>query len=206
MSAGAFVSLAATVLGAVVFTIAMLRHRPHQLAGRPTVVQLQLAEAGDRLHALLGALGADGRAATQRALRIDRAIISGYVLLGGGSSVLSIWAVRNAAGADGWRTAGTVVAVAVAVAVVVAAASDVVENRALAGAIAAWNDPPAQQVPPTGTYAAARQQHRRTSIAALDLPARVATRAARRKFVLLGAVWPAWLLAVGTICVTQAFG
>lgn len=205
MSAGAWVSLAVTAVGLVVLVAAGVAHRRHHLPGRPTVVQLQLAGTGDRLHALLDALDADGRAATQRALRTDRKIIAGYVLLGGGSSVLSIWAVRNAASDDAWRATGAVAAVAVAAAIVAAAVSDIVENRAIVRALATWSDPPAQQKPPTAKNAAVRQAHRRTSIAALDADARAATRAARRKFLLLG-VWVAWMLAVGTICVAHALG
>lgn len=203
MSAGAAVALGVTAAGLALLVFAARRHQQHQLAGRPTAVQLQLAGSGSRLHTLLGALGADGRTAAHAALRADRWIIAGYVLLAGGSSALSVWAVRSAA-AGTWRTVGTVVAIAVGVAIVIAAVLDAVENQAVGDALARWSDPPDQPVPPTEDGAAARQAHRRTLSAELHEPATRAARAARAKFTILFALWPAWMIAVSTICVTDA--
>jgi hypothetical protein len=173
------------------------------LAGRPDVVQLELAGTGERLEQRLGALGDDGRTNMRRALTVDRWIIAGYVLAAGGSSVLSIWAIRMAA--DGaWRTVGTVIALVVTGAVVVAATLDLIENAALDRALLSWSEPPPRQGAANPADASARQAHRRDMVAALDTPAKRATAAARPKFLILLALWPAWMLAVATICLTHS--
>jgi hypothetical protein len=204
MSARAAILVVASI-GFVVLVVAGARHRRHEFPGRPTIVQLELAGSGTRLHALLTALGEDGRRAMRRALDIDRWIIVGYALLAGGTSLLSVWAMRMASD-NGWRTAGTVIALAVAGAVVVAAMLDVVENRALAVALRTWTDPPTQHVPPTESNAAERQAHRRDVITALTGPAERAARAARPKFAILLALWPAWMVTVSTVCVAHTLG
>jgi hypothetical protein len=173
------------------------------LPGRPDVVQLELAATGERLHQRLGALGDHGRTNMRRALTVDRWIIVGYVLATGGSSVLSIWAIRMAA-EGAWRIVGTVIALAVAGAVVVAAVLDLIENAALDRALLAWSEPPPQQVPANPADASARHAHRRDMIATLEAPARRAAAAARPKFLILLALWPAWMVAAATIWLTYS--
>jgi hypothetical protein len=196
------VLLAIAVVGAIAFVVAGRRHDRLMLPGRPHVVRLELAGTGDRLHQQLTALGDDGRTNMRRALAVDRWIIAGYVLAAGGLSLLSIWAIRMAA--DGAaQTVGTVVAIVVAGSVVAAAVLDVIENDALDRALQAWSDPPPRESPANSANASARQAHRRAMITALAPPANLATAAARVKFAILLAVWPAWMVTVSTICVTH---
>jgi uncharacterized membrane protein YeaQ/YmgE (transglycosylase-associated protein family) len=197
------VLLVISVVGAIVLLVAGRRHERLMLPGRPHVVQLELAGTGERLHRRLLALGHDGRTNMRQALGVDRWIIIGYVVAIGGSSVLSIWALRMAA--DGaWRVTGTVIAIAVTGAVVVAAVLDLIENATLTRALHAWTDPPPRERPANAANASARQSHRRASIATLTAPAQRAARAARAKFVILFALWPTWMVAVATVCVTHA--
>jgi len=196
-------SLIAAAAGLVVLVWALWWHGHQMIEGRPDVVSLELAGSGERLYGLLDELRSDGRAKMRQALVIDRWIILGYVFFFGGAAGASISVIRMAVEGGG-RTVGTILAILVAVLVALAGALDLMEDRALAGALAVWVEPPAQAMPATVESAAGRQAHRREMIAALSGPSAKAARAATAKFAILAGVVPAWLVTVVTIYAAHA--
>lgn len=167
----------------------------------PSVGQLQRAGSGATIAPMLDQLGAPGRAALARALRIDGLmIVPGYAGLLAVLSVLGILNVRSAS-SGAWEAVGTVAGVLASAAALVAGGLDLVENRALSQVRASWQDIP---IParPNEQEAAQRQATRRQQIAGIDGACRTAAVATAWKHRLIGIVL-VWLLAAATIAVAQ---
>lgn len=167
----------------------------------PSIVALELAGSGQVMANLLDRLGMPGVARVRTALRIDGAIILGYVLLLGSLCLLSRRTVQ-AASSGALETSGEVVAVVMAGAVVLAGALDLVENWALGSVLNGYQP---QVVPdkPDVDEAAGRATLRREVITRIDSLSRIARVAAIGKFSLLAAA-ALWLFAVLVIIVTRA--
>lgn len=167
----------------------------------PSVRQLQRAGSGATIAPMLDRLGAPGRAALARALRIDGLmIVPGYAGMLAVLSLLGILTVRSAS-SGAWEAVGIIASVLASAAALAAGGLDLIENRALSQVRASWQDVP---IParPNEQEAAQRQATRRRQVAGIDGPCRTAALATAWKLRLIGIVL-VWLMVAATIAIAQ---